>query len=147
IKSLDILTRKKQIFSTISLIKTIKISLTYGQKEIWQIFEEIKENNEFNVLSFLKDIKKDAAFKNSWINAIEKNKKLLKLEKNEKQILISIGDFLGIIERENQISILQEKINMFENILLENEEQWLKKAKLYKSLGLLSAFAVIIFFL
>lgn len=134
------------IEESIMLINYISDRLRFMRSGVYSLFESAVKSGRFNRLEYLTEcfslMKKDIPFSESLIKALDKCRN----KKNEEVYLI-LADLSGIgrSDIESQINLLAYVSSRLENKLLQKEEEVKKYSKMYKTLGVLSGFAVAIF--
>lgn len=130
---------------TRKMIDEITILIRHKSLTVTEIVDELISNSIYTELAFLQIVKSEIApgipFHTAWINAIKKDSKLLVEEKIE---LISLGNSLGSSDTEGQMSALTIYKDKFNLLIKKANENYDKKGKLYRSLGVLSGVFVAI---
>ncbi len=131
----------KKINEALLYLKT-KIEFTY--EPIKNIFEEISKvvfdgkDNIFKVA--VENMNENSSINESWINAVDVFENNFKREDIE--IIKSFGKLLGRTDKKGQISEIEvTRICLEKNIILAEKEKE-KNGKLYKTLGIVSGFAI-----
>lgn len=83
----------------------------------------------------------------AWRHALLKNKKELFLKDIDVEILNILGAELGLSDRERQVNNIRHVSLLLEQNLEEAHEEYLKTAKLYRSMGILGGLFLIIILL
>lgn len=131
----------KKINEALLYLKT-KIEFTY--EPIKNIFEEISKvvfDGKDNIFkASVENMNVNDSINESWINAVDVFENNFK--KEDIEIIKSFGKLLGRTDKKGQISEIEvTRICLEKNILLAEKEKE-KNGKLYKTLGIVSGFAI-----
>ena len=139
---------QKQIGELIQLVNWIKTEIRYTQAEIYDIINDISNNDNFKNLSFLNDVKNNMnnmPFPRAWKIAITNwNSNILR---EDEELLSSMSNILGALDLIGQISALEHIEKRFESSYEVAKNLCQTKGKLYKSLGVLASLAVCVIFM
>lgn len=132
--------REKEIKNILNSLDFLKNKIEYTNLFLKDIFLEISKNiyKDKNNM-FLNCVDSDLSIRNSFKEEINNN---LKLDKEDKNVLINLALDLGTMDKKLQIS----KIDICYNFLLKNlkdaEELRIKNTKMYRTLGVVSGLVI-----
>lgn len=139
IKSSD---RLKKYYESCKLIEEIlnriSIMIRYRSMNIYGIISELKKSESFSEMEFIKNLSDDYCserFSDLWKKAVNSD---MNIGNEEKNLLISFGEKFGSSDIQGEISeieMLSENI-----IILKNKrfQEYEKKGRLFRSVGLLA---------
>lgn len=87
---------------------------------------------------------KNITTKEAWNLAIEDTKDILNLNKDDLNLIKSIGNMLGKTDAEGQVSELNLSIGFIDSQIEKAENECEKNEKMYKSLGTIAGLGIII---
>ncbi len=121
------------------MLEEIYIMIEYRSATVYEIAEALRQDSRFKELGFLKELQfsPERSFQQSWCEAVEKNKPC-GLKKKDHELLINIGRKLGTSDIEGQLGAVRHRQAEAEAAVSEAEEEYSQKAKLYRSLGVLT---------
>ena len=127
------------------LIDEIIILLRYKASTVYEISSHLSSDTRFSDFVFLQSISQttECSFQQNWCSAVEKQKPD-SLGKEDISVLCDIGRKLGTSDLEGQISTLKLQQSEVETLILSAESEYNRKAKLYRSLGVLSGAFVVV---
>ena len=121
------------------MLEEIFILLKYRSATVYEILETLRRDERFAELSFLNEQKfsADNSFQQVWCEAVERN--IPKgLKKSDAELLSDVGRKLGTSDLEGQLSALELRQAELNSAISAAEEEYRRKAKLYRSLGVLA---------
>ena len=121
------------------MLEEIYIMLRYRSATVYEIAETLCNDERFAGLDFLKELKFSAenSFQESWCRAVEKNIPR-GLKKSDCELLINIGRKLGTSDLEGQLGAVKLRQAETAAAVSSAEEEYSRKAKLYRTLGVLT---------
>lgn len=121
------------------LIDEIIILLRFKSATVYEIVSHLSNDERFGCFLFLRNIVPESGvtFRQSWCGAITQNPPD-NFSKNDIDLLYDIGKQLGTSDIDGQLSTLNLQQSELQSLILSAETDYLKKAKLYCSLGVLS---------
>ena len=134
----------KEFKSAINIMKN-KIKFTY--KPLQEIFGEISKIAKNGISDLFKQASlnvKGMNAKDAWNIAIEDSKNYLDFNKEDLNIIKSIGNMLGKTDINGQVSELDLSMGLIDLQIDKAEEYCKKNERMYKSLGSIVGLAVII---
>lgn len=131
--------RKESCTETLQIINRISTLIRYRELNVYEIAAELQtwlsyKNTEF-VYSLPCEFSCEENFHETWKKAIESD---VSLGDNEKNILTSLGNELGTSDTEGQLAILETAKIRLSQLQEIRSEEYTKKGKLYRSVGLLT---------
>lgn len=144
--SLIPLKRHKNLYKISNCFNTMKNEIRYSSDYIDEILKKVSKINNFAFI-----FKTTASFEKSipvsvrWEKAVLTDSPLLNLKKEDSEILIMFGHELGMTDREGQLKIIDNLLSNLDTLITDAKEEYDKKSKLQKGLGIsLGLFAIII---
>lgn len=121
------------------MIDEIMIMLRFKSATVYEITEYLTNNERFSSFDFLGSISPESGvpFQQSWCTAVMKNPPD-SFKNGDIELLSDIGRKLGTSDLDGQISTLKLQQAELESLIHSAETDYLKKAKLYRSLGVLT---------
>lgn len=124
------------------MLDEIEMLLKYRSATVYEIIENLNNDKRFSELGFILEIADkcrdtDIPFNDIWCSCIDKHTEIF-LKKEDKDLICSIGQYLGTSDAETQLNTIQIKKGELSAFLKNAEEDLLKKAKLYRSIGILA---------
>lgn len=121
------------------MLEEIYVMLRYRSATVYEIAEALSRDDRFSEFRFLREISFSSgrSFQQSWCEAVEKHS-LYGIKKSDAEILMSIGRKLGTSDLEGQISTIQLQRAELESAISAAEDEYSRKARLYRSLGVLT---------
>lgn len=133
----------QKIKNGLSFFKS-KIEFTY--EPIKEILEEISNSvycGEENIFMATAKNLKNLDSSLAWQEAIDKS---TKINKDDKEILKQFGKLLGKVDKKGQISEIELALSFTESQIEKAERLKTKNVKLYKSLGTIIGFGIVVLF-
>lgn len=134
----------KEFKKAINIIEN-KMKFTY--EPLGDIFNSISEITNENISNIFKDgckNLKERNIKESWIKAIKSNENNLHINKEEKDIILNLGNNLGKTDIEGQVNELKMTDNFLDIQILKAEDERRKNEKMYRSLGCIIGLTIVI---
>lgn len=121
------------------MLEEILILLRYKSATVYEIAETLAGDERFSEFDFLENIKPDGdiPFQQSWCKAVY-GSSLCGMKKSDIELIADIGKKLGTSDLDGQISTVMLQRSELEAAIASAEEEYSKKAKLYRSLGALT---------
>lgn len=141
-QSIKISNRVHLLEALILFLEQMKTGIRYNSAQISRLVISISSREEFRALTFLSEcsenLDRKIAFPKAWKQGVETAFKTGDIGEQEKDILISFGQGLGISDIEGQLSNCDVYIELISNMLLKARHEKESKGRLYTTLGLLS---------
>lgn len=121
------------------MLEEILLLLRYKSATVYEIAETLAGDERFSEFDFLKNIDRDCdiSFQQSWCNAVY-GSNLCGMKKSDIELIADIGKKLGTSDLDGQVSTVMLQRSELEAAISYAEEEYAKKAKLYRSLGALT---------
>lgn len=121
------------------MLEEILILLRYKSATVYEITETLAADERFSEFEFLGIIKPESgiSFQQSWCNAVY-GSSLCGIKKSDIELIADIGKKLGTSDLDGQVSTVMLHRSELEALIVSAEEEYSKKAKLYRSLGALT---------
>lgn len=121
------------------MLDEIMIMLRYRSATVYEIAETLASDERFAEFEFLSSIKPDGEkpFRDSWCEAAE-NCKLFGLKKRDTELICDIGKKLGTSDLDGQISVIKLWQAEVMTAISSAESEYASKAKLYRTMGVLT---------
>ena len=121
------------------MLEEIYIMLKYRSATVYEIAEALSRDQRFAEFGFLQELafSSESTFQQSWCEAVE-NHIPNGINKSDSELLMNIGRQLGTSELEGQISGVKLWQAELDSALAAAQEEYSRKAKLYRSLGVLT---------
>lgn len=131
------------------MLEELRLLIEFECAEVGEIIQRLLKNKRLSELGFLKEIaaKIDLGtdFGLLWESAVEMQQYAF-LSSEEKEFIKEIGRKLGKSDITGQINAIKFEKNELESMIRTADEDYCRKAKLYRSLGVLcGAFFAIMF--
>lgn len=143
--------RVNELRLSIDLVDRMKSHLQYRNTPTKQMIRELAEYPVFEKLQFLpkcrKRLESGERFPEAWRAAITETSARQHFTKEDKTVLLSLGDIIGSAQTGSQISSIELTKALLESNCREAVEEKQKQGKLYRNLGVLSGIAVSILIL
>ncbi len=121
-----------------SLIVKISILIRYRGLNVYEIVRELKASSDIVNLSFIENLpsefKAGSDFHKLWCTAVEND---ISIGKDESKILCKFGNVLGTSDIEGQLLSIESILEELKNIEQIRQDEYRRKGKLYRSLGVL----------
>ena len=144
--SLIPLKRYRNLYKISNCLNTMKNEIRYSSDFIDEILIKVSKINDFPFLfKSTAEIDKKIPISSRWKKAVTADAPLLKLNKEDCESLIIFGQELGMTDREGQLKIIENILSTLDTLQQNAKEDYDKKSKLQKGLGIsLGLFAIII---
>lgn len=131
------------------MLEELRLLIGFESAEVGEIIQRLLKNKRLSGLSFIGYIAENfdvgTDFGLLWENAVEKQQYCF-LSSEEKEFIKDIGRKLGKSDLNGQINAIEYEKNELENMIRSADDDYCRKAKLYRSLGVLcGAFIAILF--
>lgn len=121
------------------LFTQIHIKIRYSGIDVYEIVHELKKSGLYYNIDFIRNLPDeftpDCNFHNIWKKAIIND---MSLGDDEKMLLSSYGEVLGTTDIAGQLMSTEEALDKLSKIEEKRNEEYKRKGKLYRSLGMLS---------
>lgn len=121
-----------------SMLMQISVMIRYKRLNVYEIFHELNNSKSFAGLGFLKNLPENyeagSDVHSLWRDAVSND---IYIGGEEKNILLSFGSVLGTSDAEGQIMSIDSIAESVKVLEVKRSEEYLKKGKLYRSLGML----------
>ena len=121
------------------MLEEILLLLRYKSATVYEIAETLAVDERFYEFEFLRNIGRgeDISFQQSWCVAVY-GSSFCGLKKSDIELIADIGKKLGTSDLDGQVSTVMLQRSELETAISSAEEEYAKKAKLYRSLGALT---------
>ena len=126
----------------ILLIKELTVQIKYTNSEIGDMLKTASQNEAYRDLLFVtscSDISENGDFHALWNDGVKKQPYLTP---TDRELLFALGDRLGATDLDGQLSFLELTCEMLKKQQQEASENYRKKGRMYRSVGLLCGLAV-----
>lgn len=140
------LKRYKNLYKISNCFNTMKNEIRYSSDYIDEILKKVSKINDFSyIFKTTASFDKSIPVSKRWEKAVLTDSPLLNLKKEDSEILIMFGHELGMTDREGQIKIIDNLLSSLNTLQISAKEEYDKKSKLQKGLGVtLGLFTIII---
>lgn len=130
--------RVKTVEMLINLTEDFSNMIRYQAMTTADIISFAGNNPEYEMLDFISEMNKadktDRNIHDIWREAVEKSSVL---RKRESEIMLSFGNMLGTSDISGQLSSIEIYKKRLENLLAESRNDYERKGKMYRSVGVL----------
>ena len=129
--------REHFMSSVILLIKELTVQIKYTNAEIGNILKNASQNAAYQHLLFVTscaDISENGDFHHLWNDGVKKQPYLTP---TDRELLFALGSRLGETDLDGQLSFLELTCEMLKKQQQEAAENYRKKGRMYRSVGLL----------
>lgn len=145
----DKVDRVKQLRELISALNMLEIEIKFGLSTLPEAFMKVSKNFddkigklfEYGAQLFLHD--KITGFE-CWKKTICWAIPSLSLNKEDEEILLTLGSSLGEVDTENQLKAIRLVVEQLKHQEIRAQEERIKEEKMFRSLGILMGLAVVI---
>ncbi len=120
------------------VLQRISLLIRYRKMDMFEIIRELKSDMSFSKLDFISKLpdyyEPESDFFKLWSNAVECD---TNIGSEERTCLISFGRSLGKTDIEGQLSSIEGACEVIKDIQHRCNEEYQRKGKLYKSVGIL----------
>jgi stage III sporulation protein AB len=110
--------------------------------DLYRLISRLKQD-EFRVLSFINDLPEayspDAELRDIWERAVEE---LKDIPQEEKSLLAEFGRYLGTTDITGQVSFLASQSELISLLRVQRAEEYRRKGRLYRSVGLMAGLMI-----
>ena len=127
--------------SVILLIKELTVQIKYTNSEIGSMLKHASQNEAYQNLIFVTScagIGETGDFHPLWNDGVKKQPYLTP---TDRELLFALGDRLGETDLEGQLSFLELTCEMLKKQQTEAAENYRKKGRMYRSVGILCGIA------
>lgn len=119
------------------MFEQISVLVRYKALTVYEVIDELRQNQVCSNLNFIKKFiqREDIPFEKQWSQSIDNSQNYLNNE--DKRVLKSFGNVFGTSDIEGQLSDIELYRHNFIKIENDANEEFEKKSKLYKSLGII----------
>ena len=140
--------RIKELNELLKLINIMQNKIKFTRKPLAEVLEETsqikEETNISNIFLITSTELKKQKIEDAWKKGVNETKNTLNLNKNDINLILTLGNVLGKTDVEGQISEKNQFSSLLKTQITEAIEEKNKNAKMYKSLGTLIGLAIII---
>lgn len=141
----------QRLEALILMLEHIKTDIRCNAPLLSHLIEKLCQREEFSCLDFLNSCKamleQEHDFPHAWKTCVLSAWKQKNISMQEKDILLSFGQSLGISDIEGQISNCDTHIDLLNCALVKARDEKENKGKLCTTLGLLSGLGAAILFI
>ncbi len=119
------------------MISEIIMILRFKSLTVYEIVRELREDGRFGEFGFLEKISADVPFREGWRKAV-RDAPPQGMNQSDAELLADVGGQLGTSDTESQISTLELQRAELMQLLSAAETDYIKKSKLYRSMGVLA---------
>ena len=133
--------RERFISSVILLISELTVQIKYTNTEIGAMLKTASRNEAYQALLFVTscaDISENGDFHPLWNDGVKKQPYLTPADR---ELLFALGDRLGATDLDGQLSFLELTCEMLKKQQQEASENYRKKGRMYRSVGVLCGLA------
>ena len=133
--------REHFMSSVILLIKELTVQIKYTNSEIGTMLKNAAQNQAYQNLLFVTScisISENGNFHDLWNDGVKKQPYLTLADR---ELLFALGDRLGETDLDGQLSFLELTCEMLKKQQGEAAENYRKKGRMYRSVGLLCGLA------
>ena len=133
--------REHFMSSVILLIKELTVQIKYTNAEIGNMLKNASQNAAYQNLLFVTscaNISETGDFHHLWNDGVKKQPYLTP---TDRELLFALGDRLGETDLDGQLSFLELTCEMLKKQQQEAAENYRKKGRMYRSVGLLCGLA------
>lgn len=136
------LTARKQFLQQfITFLNTLKTYIRFNSGEIRELVISCADSKPLEPIRATVENTPDKQFSQVWQQAVAAIPTSTGLSKEDKQLLLEFGSALGTTDVEGQINHIDLYSTLFQTALDDAIDNYVKKSKLYKMLGLFSGTA------
>ena len=139
LKSLELKNDCEMSAETERLVNSICTLIRYQATDVYELSAMLKNSAEFERLTFIGELPEcyimGEDFHRQWCKAVERQKNL---RSDQKKLLCELGRVLGTSDIDGQISALELISRSAEQLTEKYGEEYRKKGRLYRSIGVLA---------
>ena len=121
------------------LFRVCQFHIRYDGADVYTMAGMLKRSDSFSRLSFLhllpENFQSDLSFSAQWESALRIQQEL---PDDERDILARFGNILGSTDPEGQMKVIDALLDELSRLEERRTEEYLRKGRLYRSLGLLT---------
>lgn len=137
-KSTQLKTMRDSCREICEMLIQVSIMIRHRGLDVYEIFNEILSSGGYRCLMFLNKLpdkyRPGENFHEIWRDAVSSDKTI---GDEEKQQLLSFGENLGTSDIEGQLMSIESVIELIKQIEQKRNEEYYRKGRLYRSVGLL----------
>ena len=133
--------RERFMSSVILLIKELTVQIKYTNTEIGWMLKNASQNEAYQALLFVtacSSIGENGDFHPLWNDGVKKQPYLTPADR---ELLFALGDRLGETDLDGQLSFLELTCEMLKKQQQEASENYRRKGRMYRSVGVLCGLA------
>lgn len=132
--------RTQKLTDCILLLSEFMLEVRFSNCTVKEMIVRCAENRQFSELLFLKRLSEcsESEIKKEWYLAVKEEPSL---SYEDKEALIGVGNALGEMDKQGQLLSLEQFSELLSRRLEESENEYLKKGRMYRSVGLLGGIA------
>lgn len=123
--------REETLKEIIQLLREMSLLIRHRALTVEELFNEL---SRYTFIQSICDPEAIGDFRSCWLKSVNE---LSELQFEEREILKSVGLSLGTSDIEGQLSMLEVNIELLSTYVSDAHEQYNKKAKLYRTCGIL----------
>lgn len=139
--SMKLKKRKQTLEQAVLFTDELKIKISYQSIPVSLILSEAAKNKSYDMLSFLKyaaETDENGDFHKRWSDGVEA---MSRLSQEDKSILLALGGGLGSSDADGQLTLLQTHKALLERQLAAADDEYIRKGKMVRSVGILCGLA------
>lgn len=139
--SLKLKRRRQTLEQAVLLAEEMQIKIGYQALPVREIIGQAVDNSAYNRLQFLKTIaqcSEEHNFHNAWEKGISSADGLTA---EDKSILLALGNGLGASDCDGQLALLKTHKTLLERQLAAADDEYSRKGKMVRSVGMLCGLA------
>lgn len=134
--------REGQLCAALLFVKELTVQIRYTNSKICDILKEASSNAAYRKLGFITDCaskSENGDFHGIWSEGV-KNQPFL--NQRDKELLLALGERLGETDTDGQLAFLEMTEAMLAAQREDAREDYVKKSRMYRSVGLLCGLAL-----
>ena len=112
--------------------------IRYRELTVYEIVQELSTDNSYRDFDFVcclsRDLDRHRPFYSQWERAADE----CRFKGDERNLILSIGNVLGTSDTQGQLAAMELYSAKLDSMIKASDEQYSRKGKLYRSLGVLS---------
>lgn len=143
LKSLELKSNCETSTEIERLVNSISTMIRYQATDVYELSSMLKNSAEFERLTFISELPERYSagedFHEQWTGAVERQKNL---HGDQRKLLLELGRIIGTSDIEGQISALELISRSADSLIDKYNEEYSKKGRLYRSIGVLAGVTV-----
>lgn len=134
--------REGQLCAALLFVRELAVRIRYTNSKIGDVLKEASLNPAYQKLLFITDcasVSENADYHKIWSDGVKKQPFL---NQRDKELLFALGERLGETDTDGQLSFLELTEAMLAAQREEAKEDYVKKSRMYRSVGLLCGLAL-----